>query len=239
MKAFVITLLNDESSQQGADECILSANIPIEKYYGVVPDAVENMMNEYSLQWNYPWNGQQFLDMQTGLIKTGYQTVDLRKRIACFLSHYKLWRECASVGEDYLILEHDAYFEHKFEPDVFENSNKTIIALNRPQARCTPKADIYAHRVRAQILEGDNSKMKRRVVQVPYLQEDRRHPAGLPGNSAYYLKPSGAKQLLELVDLYGAWPNDAIMCRQLMPKKLGIVYPYITRVNERLSSTTL
>lgn len=239
MKAFVITLLNDKESQKGAEECILSANIPIEKYYGVVPGAVENMMNEYCLQWNYPWNGQQFLDMQTGLLKTGYQTADLRKRIACFLSHYKLWRECERTGEDYLILEHDAYFEQLFAPDVFEKSNKTIIALNRPQAGCTPKADIYANRVRAQIPQGDNSQLKRRVVQVPYVQEDKRHPAGLPGNSAYYLKPEGAKQLLDLVDLYGAWPNDAIMCKQLMPGKLGIVWPYITRVNKRVSSTTV
>ena len=167
--------------------------------------------------------------------KNWISTANLQKRMACFLSHYKLWKECEKVGEDYVVLEHDAYFEHELEPSVFEKSSKTIIALNRPQPGCTPKADIYADRVRAQIPQADNSS---RVVQVPYVQEDKRYPAGLPGNSAYYLKPAGAKQLLDLVDLFGAWPNEAIMCRQLMPSKLGIVWPYITRVNKRVSSTT-
>ena len=59
---------------------------------------------------------------------------------------------------------------------------------------------------------------------------------GIGGNSAYYIKPEGAKKLLELVDEYGAWPNDALMCHQLVAN-LGVTKTHYTTV-QRLPSTT-
>ena len=50
------------------------------------------------------------------------------------------------------------------------------------------------------------------------------------------IKPKGAEQMLTLVQNYGLWPNDAIMCRQLV-KGLGVSKKFYTTV-QRLQSTT-
>lgn len=239
MKAKVITMRANTHSETAADRCIDSGrrfSIEVEKFYGCLHTAAHRAMQEYGIRWNYPWNGDQVLDMQTGILKTGYTTAVKEKRIACFFSHYYLWKECAESGEDYIILEHDAEFERMVPLEVIERSQKTIIGLNRPQPGCTPKADIYINGLNHQV---PTPYPPARVLQIPYIQEDMRHPAGLPGNSAYYIKPRGAEKMLKLVEHYGAWPNDALMCKQLLPKDLGIVWPAATRVNQQKSTTTL
>jgi len=62
-------------------------------------------------------------------------------------------------------------------------------------------------------------------------------PQGLAGNSAYIIKPAGANNLLNAVKEHGLWPNDAIMCKQLIPR-LGVTKEYYTRV-QGLPSTTV
>ena len=63
-------------------------------------------------------------------------------------------------------------------------------------------------------------------------------PQGLAGNSAYIIKPSGASRMLELVKQHGLWPNDALMCRQLVPR-LGVTKKFYTKVQGLRSTTTL
>ena len=74
--------------------------------------------------------------------------------------------------------------------------------------------------------------------QVPWVDDDRKIPQGLAGNSAYMIKPAGARKLLQLVKEYGAWPNDAIMCRQLLPN-IGVTRKFYTKVQGLRSTTTL
>ena len=62
-------------------------------------------------------------------------------------------------------------------------------------------------------------------------------PQGLAGNSAYIIKPSGAKNLIEATKQYGAWPNDALMCYQIIPK-LGVTRRFYTKVQGLPSTTT-
>jgi len=237
MKAKVITVLANKVSEDAAKQCIESGErhgLMITKEFGIVPSGVTNTMNEWGIRWNYPWNGEVHKDLASGLTKVGYQTKEPKKRIACFLSHYKLWKECVHTNEDILIFEHDAYIERPIDFSVIENSKKQIIGLNQPQAGATPRAQIYESKILSQI----NSSGPQ-IVDVPYVFEDQSKPAGLPGNSAYYLKPTGAKKLLNMVSLYGAWPNDAIMCRQLLPGIMGIYCPFISRVQITKSTTTL
>ena len=44
--------------------------------------------------------------------------------------------------------------------------------------------------------------------------------------------------MINLVNEHGAWPNDAIMCRQLVPK-LGVTKKYYTATQRIRSTTTL
>ena len=68
--------------------------------------------------------------------------------------------------------------------------------------------------------------------------DDFNVPQGLAGNSAYVIKPEGAKKMLALADEHGMWPNDALMCKQLIPT-LGVTRNFYTRVQGLRSTTTL
>ena len=72
---------------------------------------------------------------------------------------------------------------------------------------------------------------------VPWVDDDRLTPQGLAGNSAYIIKPEGARALIDLVQKFGLWPNDAIMCRQLIPS-LGISKKIYTTIQKLESTTT-
>ena len=70
----------------------------------------------------------------------------------------------------------------------------------------------------------------------PYI-DDLKVPQGLAGNSAYIIKPSGAIKMLKLVEEYGLWPNDAIMCKQLIPN-LYVTRKFYTTIQNLKSTTT-
>ena len=228
-RAFVITLLDNEESVRQADRLMYSSSyyeniIELEKFEASTPENVVSEMKQFGLKWNYPWS-QPVYDIQSGLLKTPYETADPNKRIACFLSHYRLWKKCVELDEPIFVFEHDALFMKKLDMTVLLDSKYSVISLNDPTG-CTRKASIYFELVTK----------KKGVVPVPVI-DDLKIPQGLPGNSAYFIKPKGAKKLLNLVSEFGAQPNDAIMCRQLMPNTLGCLFPFITTV-QRTSSMT-
>ena len=231
--AYVITLQDNEMSNECADKLIESSRsvnneFEITKFDAIVPERVISLMQLHNLKWNYPMS-EPVLDMQTGLWKHPYVTAVTEKRIACFLSHYLLWQKCAKNKEGMFIFEHDAEFIERVDVALLNQSSFDIIALNDPRG-ATRKSSEYYQAVKLKLPE--------KVVPVPKIDQDQ-IPQGLPGNSAYFIKPEGAVKLLRLVNQYGAWPNDAIMCRQLMPKKLGIVTMFNTKVQGVESTTTL
>jgi len=231
--AYVITLQDNEMSNECADKLIESSRsvnneFEITKFDAIVPERVISLMQLHNLKWNYPMS-EPVLDMQTGLWKHPYVTAVTEKRIACFLSHYLLWQKCAKGKEGMFIFEHDAEFIERVDVGLLNQSSFDIIALNDPRG-ATRKSSEYYQAVKLKLPE--------KVVPVPKIDQDQ-IPQGLPGNSAYFIKPEGAVKLLRLVNEYGAWPNDAIMCRQLMPKKLGIVTMFNTKVQGVESTTTL
>ena len=61
---------------------------------------------------------------------------------------------------------------------------------------------------------------------------------GLAGNSAYIITPKAAGKVIQDVDTYGAWPNDAILCYQINPY-LRVTKTYYTAVQGLRSTTTL
>jgi GR25 family glycosyltransferase involved in LPS biosynthesis len=231
--AYVITLKDHEESNRCADELIESSrsvnnDFEVIKFDAVVPERVISLMKLHNLKWNYPMT-EPVLDMQTGLWKHPYVTAVTEKRIACFLSHYLLWQKCAKSKEGMFIFEHDAEFIERVDVAMLNESSFDIIALNDPRGATRKSSDYY---------QAVKLRLPEKVVPVPKIDQDQ-IPQGLPGNSAYFIKPAGAVKLLRLVNDYGAWPNDAIMCRQLMPKKLGVVTMFNTKVQGIESTTTL
>jgi GR25 family glycosyltransferase involved in LPS biosynthesis len=229
MKAFAITLYDNSESLEQVEVLIQSSefrkhSFAIEKFEAVTPEKVVDSFKSEKLRWNYPWT-ESFLDIQTGLIKEPYKTADPRKRMACFMSHYLLWKKSATENESLLILEHDAEFIRKFKPQEIEDTAFDIVSLNDPRG-ATRKSQVYHELI-----------IKHEICSVPWI-DDYQVPQGLPGNSAYYIKPAGAKKMIQLVNEYGAWPNDAIMCKQLFGKKLGCLGNYATQVQRKFKSST-
>ena len=232
MKAFAIIVPDNEMSLSGFENLKTSYekhghNKGIEAFHAVPLDKVFSYSSGNGLTWNYPWEGKT-TDLKTGLIKSAYPTADKNKRISCFLSHWYLWQKCVKLDEMICILEHDAIFIKKMPSDrTFKNSMFDIIGINDP-SMATRKSKLYHDK----ILENANF-----FQPVPTIDEFN-VPQGLAGNSAYVIKPSGAQKLLDLAIEHGMWPNDALMCKQLI-NTLGVTRNFYTRVQGLRSTTTL
>jgi len=232
MKAFAIVVPGNKISMSGFNE--LSESYKkyghtegLEMHEAIELHKVEGFCGGNGLVWNYPLEGQ-ISDIKSGLIKSAYQTADLRKRMSCFLSHWYLWQKCKTLDETILILEHDARFIKKLPADsTFARANYDIIGINDP-SMATRKSKVYHDK----ILERSEF-----FQPVPRIDEFN-VPQGLAGNSAYVIKPEGAKLMIELTQEYGMWPNDALMCYQLVPR-LGVTRNFYTRIQGLRSTTTL
>jgi GR25 family glycosyltransferase involved in LPS biosynthesis len=238
MKAYIITLLENEGSVAAANRCIEShgkfgMDFPIEIYGATRANQVETTFKFLQFDWTYPWDTPK-TELKYGLKLSPYNTVNRENRMACFLSHYGLWMKCVSRNEPILILEHDAIFVRRLNPEYILESKYGIIGLNDPLG-ATRRADVFDSQI--QTMRGvkyDEDK----VLPVPTVDVFD-VPQGLAGNSAYIIKPEAAQQLLDVVKELGAWPNDAIMCRQTLPGVLGVTGKYYTKVQGTKSTTSL
>ncbi len=229
MKASIIAIPNHQISQRAADNCIRSSialknDFDISLFEAITPERVEGFLNKFKINWNYPWEGEIY-DFKSGLKKRAYRTANKNARIACALSHYSLWQRCAHEGIPHMILEHDAKFIRRFDTEIVKRAPMDIFGINDP-AFATRKSKEYRDKIKA-----SNSEF----MFIPTI-DDHTTPQGLAGNSAYIIKPSGAKKMIDLVEEHGLWPNDALMCKQLVPK-LGVVTTFYTAV-QGIPSTT-
>ena len=206
------------------------------------PDTLDSHLKEFGLtrnDWTYPSTpGESRIDMRSGLTLSAYNAKDIRKVMACAVSHMRLWKQCAMRQSAFIILEHDAIFTRKF--DILSESTKSdrsadafvdasIIGLNDPR-RATRKSGIYLQRLL------DSREKDQFIYNVPYVDDDDKAPQGLAGNSAYFIRPSAASQLLAKIEQMGIWPNDALMCKQFIPG-LRQAYPFFTTL-QGVQSTT-
>lgn len=230
MKAYAIVIKDNEVSQHGFKNLVESSfrvknDFVINEFEAITPPYVKATMEEHRLKWNYPWSGQ-VTDFATGLTKTAYQTRNPEARIAAALSHYLLWKTTITLDEPILILEHDAAFVNKidFDPD---KTNMMIIGINNPLGATRKSRQFYD-----MVTNG--------IAWCQPVPTIDKHdvPQGLAGNSAYIIKPEGARKMIDLVKQYGLWPNDAIMCKQLIPR-LGVTKKFYTVIQNLKSTTTL
>ena len=230
MKAYTIIIPGNEISELGFSNLKQSSeavgnDFQIKAYEARPKDTVSIML-EKKIVWNYPWD-QPVRDIATGLLKTPYKTANRNSRISCAITHYELWEKCYTENENYLILEHDSIWKKKLEDQVFQNKNFDIVGINDPRGS-TRRSNLFY----------DLVQKKGPTIQRPPMIDEGHVPQGLAGNSAYIMKPSGAKKMLDLVAQFGLWPNDAIMCRQLIPT-LGVSKTSFTGVQGLPSTTTL
>lgn len=231
MKSYAIVIDNHAVSNRGYKELLRSSSkvdnrFFIEKFNAVTPDTVDDLMKELTIEWTWPHTGSK-KDQKTGIMKVGYGGKNPKRRKACGMSHYMLWKECAETNEPLLIFEHDAVFNCKLNYQYFLDSHYQVIGLNDPYG-----ATRLPHKYH-DIVQNSSEE----ILPVPKIDKD--HIAqGIAGNSAYMIKPAGAQKLLDLVKEHGMWNNDAIMCRQLMPGMMGVTKIYYTKI-QKLPSTTM
>ena len=231
MKTYAIVIKDNNISQNGFHALVASSKgvgngFQIDRFDAVVPSQVDSLLKAKKLIWNYPDVGS-ILDPWTELRKSAYGGRDPKKRVGCALSHFLLWESCVETNEPILVLEHDSVFVRKFDPTSILDSSFGIVGINSP-IQATFAFDRYDQMVQQR---------KEEIQPVPMLAS-KEVPQGLPGNSAYVIKPHAAKHLIDLCYKYGLWPNDAIMCQQLC-NFLGVSKTYYTRVQGLKSTTTL
>lgn len=240
--AFVITMINDHASVVGARRTIKSiqdTKSTLRPFIepAVTPETLDDELAQFGLtvnDWTWPRKpGGIKNDIASGMELHAYGANDLLKVISCMVSHMKLWKFSVLVDQPIIILEHDAVFTRKFDimnlPSLARDS---IIQLNDPRGATRKASEFYDKVQAAQVDLPDNT-----YATVPWI-DDRKIPQGIAGNSAYYIPPSIANALLKLVDEHGLWPNDALMCKQLLGDHLlKVAYPYFTTL-QGIKSTT-
>ena len=239
MKAFIITMSDKADSLRLSKICkesILTTNTVLEvKHFEAIQPPqlykhnVEIFDDEF-VAWKFPEKDtENHLDFATGLFLKAYPTADVKRVMACALSHMKLWKWSVDNNETIVVLEHDAFFTETFNPDhLTSDPSWGVVGLNDPRGN-TRKGQLFHS-----IVSEDNG--IRPVPDIDTTQEPPL-PMGIAGNSAYMIRPFAARKLLEKCTELGLWPNDAIMCKQLFPF-LRVVHPYYTNTQPNVSTTT-
>jgi len=228
--AYAIVVPENDVSEQGFQNLTTSSEavgneFDILKYRAITPEEVDDSFKVHGLEWTWPEKGIDYCPI-TKLRRHAYGGANPKRRHACFLSHWYMWQQSKEDGEPILVLEHDAKFVEKLDLNPLLESDYGVIGINSPfnATRLQPKY----HSV-TQGSEGD-------IVPCPEI--DRWEvPQGIAGASAYLIKPWAAEQVIDKVKEVGAWPNDAIICRQLFDF-IGQTKTYYTEVQGLPSTTT-
>ena len=250
MKAYIISLMNDHESTVATRKLLMSivnskANVDPFVFNAVTPRSLPQYQKRLfgqtaipNIKYTYPLAGEKRYDMRTGLQLSGYPTKDINKRISCFVSHYNLWKLCIEYDEPIMILEQDAMFTSGFDYGTIKDKfTGDILGLNNAIG-ATRLAGAYDSTLKEAHKTRSKDPKKPGVYEAPWVDKNRMVPQGIAGNSAYIIKPTGAEKLITLTAENGIWPNDAMMCKQLMPGKLQHIYPYVTKVQGGRSTTS-
>lgn len=226
IKKYAIVIPFHDVSERAFEVLNKSANGSVFRFDAVTPSSVVREMKQAGVEWNWPWERSE-IDLVSGMLKIPYPTRDRNARMACSMSHYILWKHCIKLNRPIMILEHDAVFIKDIDALDIEETALNIIGVNDPRG-ATRLSKKYYDMVKA---------CPNEFNLVPLVDDNINIPMGLAGNSAYIIKPEGARSLIKAVKEYGMWPNDAIMCRQLIPK-VGVTKTFYTTIQRNLRSTT-
>jgi len=231
MKAFAIVIDGNPISEAGWKNLKVSSekfdhNIELERYHAYTPKQAFEFMSDSDtrMRWAWPWEGEE-IDLSTGIKKRSYVTNNPHARVACFLSHFCLWKKAVYLEEPILILEHDALFIRPFDTIGRDDA---AISINDPRG-ATRKSQVFHEALQSSEYD---------IIACPYIDPDRSIAQGLPGNSAYVIGPIMAQKAIDFTLKYGMWPNDALLCIQNFPGELFCYNKYVTKVQGLKSTTT-
>ena len=228
MQSYAIVIKGNEYSEHGFEQLQKSSHRVDNQFETLRFDAITTPSDWANAYWNYPWVGSN-LDIATGLLKISYPTAVPSKRISCAESHYNLWVKCLDADENFLIQEHDSIWKRQLSQH-FDLQGYSIVGINDPRG-ATRMSNKYHSETQI-----NPSSFRHSVSRAPLIDQAN-IPQGIAGNSAYIITPKGAQQMINLVSDYGLWPNDALMCRQLLPQ-LGQSRTYYTRLLGLPSTTS-
>lgn len=121
MKAFVITIEDNEKSVEAAERCIASGaqhGLLIAKHKAFTPDdkPFELLQNERVLT--------------EGLIEKWSRNENCA---AAFLSHFSLWKKCLELNTHIAIFEHDAFITNQIAASLTEGYGfKQMVSIGKP-----------------------------------------------------------------------------------------------------------
>ena len=112
IKGYIITMINNHESTLASRQVIGSiketkSEIDPLIFPATTPDTVKEDLRKITtidaefLQYSYPQVGEKY-DIATGLRLRAYETGDIKNRIACMISHMRLWQECINSGDKIL-----------------------------------------------------------------------------------------------------------------------------------------
>jgi len=229
--AHAITIAGHKISEGGYEALVKSSEsvqnpFTVFRYPAVTPDKVDMYFERFNIKWTWPDSGKSYHE-DAKLRMHAYGGPPPR-RYACSLSHYLLWRICLENNTPIIVLEHDAKFIRQLDMETIDlilNSEYQMIGLNDPRKNTRLADKFHA------VVEASTGPL----LPCPVI-DNMEIPQGIAGNSAYIIKPGAAEQLIEAVDRYGMWPNDAIACQQLIDG-LAVTKTYYTDT-QKLRSTT-
>ena len=121
MKAYIITVKGNELSEQSAKKTFDSA-----KWAGLEPELFYGV-NKYDANW-YLHNLKLKVDNTDGVFtKVSYK----EPTIACFISHFLLWKKSLEKRKTFVILEHDVTFYDKFNFTPEDEFDK-VVNIGKP-----------------------------------------------------------------------------------------------------------
>ena len=108
IKGYIITMVNNHESTMASRLVINSiketkSEIDPLIFPATTPDTVQEDLKKITtidaqfLKYSYPQVGEKY-DIATGLRLRAYETGDIKNRIACMVSHMRLWQECIDLG---------------------------------------------------------------------------------------------------------------------------------------------
>ena len=225
MKAYIISMLNDHDSTVATRKLLRSieitnSNVDAMSFNAVTPETMDANINRLfgsqmpyaKIQYTYPKTAaENRLDILSGLNLFFVRTFDFESISARVTGNILGLNDPSGATRKPWVYNSNCIERHNtFDHQWFER--------NKGKAR--------------------SQKPEYTVFTAPNVDNDNKIPQGLAGNSAYIIRPEGAANLMGLVAEHGFWPNDAIMCKQLLPRQLMQIYPYVTKVQGTTSTTS-